>query len=137
MAGQQRASRSGRQLQNQVVELARSLGLDARTEVRAARRLWGAVRRIDVVLTDPSTRKKLGIECKYQSGAGSAEEKIPATLNDIATCARINAQVSAGEAQDKRTVSITLINPGKPLGSSMNFDPNTVNKYIEMGMKMG
>jgi hypothetical protein len=26
----------------------------------------------------------LGVECKYQGGGGSAEEKVPATIQDIA-----------------------------------------------------
>jgi len=83
MPGRRKASVQGRQLQMKVVELAESLGLEAKIEVRAARRLWGAERRIDVVLKDPSTRKLLGVECKFQSVAGSAEEKIPAMLKDI------------------------------------------------------
>ena len=83
MPGRGRASAQGRQLQMRVVELAEQLGLEARTEVRAARRLWGAERRIDVVLKQESTRKLLGIECKFQSVSGSAEEKIPSMLKDI------------------------------------------------------
>ena len=54
------------------------------TEVCVARRLWGAVRQIDVVLTRQETGQTLGVECKYQGGSGSAEEKIPATIQDIA-----------------------------------------------------
>jgi hypothetical protein len=30
------------------------------------------------------TLKTLGIECKYQGGGGSVEEKVPATIQDIA-----------------------------------------------------
>jgi hypothetical protein len=45
-----------------------------------ARRLSGAVRCIDVVLTRAETDKTLGVECKYQGGGGSAEEKVPATI---------------------------------------------------------
>jgi hypothetical protein len=33
---------------------------------------------------DAQTRRSLGIECKWQGGSGSAEEKIPATIQDIA-----------------------------------------------------
>tara|TARA_B100001013_G_scaffold186656_1_gene112626 strand:+ start:214 stop:603 length:390 start_codon:yes stop_codon:yes gene_type:complete len=83
MAGKKQASKSGRELQARVVGLAEDLGLQAQVEVRAARRLWGAVRRIDVVLTESESRKKLGVECKFQGSSGSAEEKIPATLNDL------------------------------------------------------
>lgn len=83
MAGKAQAVRSGAMLQQGVVEIGRALGLRARTEVRVGRRVWGAVRRIDVVLTDPVSRKSLGVECKYQGTSGSAEEKIPTTIQDI------------------------------------------------------
>lgn len=84
MPGKKTASRIGDQLKREVIELARKLGLDTREEVKVGRRLWGAVRKIDVVLTDPKTSRLLGIECKAQAGGGSAEEKIPATVQDIA-----------------------------------------------------
>ena len=84
MAGKAAAVKSGAELRSRVVEVGRALGLQARTEVRVARRLWGAVRCIDVVLTRADTGKTLGIECKYQGGGGSAEEKVPATIQDIA-----------------------------------------------------
>jgi hypothetical protein len=57
--------------------------LKAETEVTAARRIWGAKRHIDVVLTQTQTRKKLGIECKAQAEGGTAEEKVLATIKDI------------------------------------------------------
>lgn len=83
MAGRSKAPRTGKELQDRVVSLAETLGLSAETEVRAARRLWGAKRRIDVVVKDPFSKKVLGIECKFQGSRGSAEEKIPATIDDI------------------------------------------------------
>ena len=39
----------------------------------------------------------LGIECKFQSGAGSAEEKIPATIEDIQAWPIRGIVVYAGE----------------------------------------
>jgi len=83
MAGKSKAVHSGNELRDAVADLGRSLGLDAGIEVQVGRRIWGARRRIDVVLKEPATRVSLGIECKYQGGKGSAEEKIPATLEDI------------------------------------------------------
>jgi len=83
MAGKGTAPRAGDAFKFKVVELAENIGLEAATEVRAARRLWGAKRRIDVVLSDPRTGRTLGIESKFQGGSGSAEEKIPATIQDI------------------------------------------------------
>jgi hypothetical protein len=83
MPGRAQAVASGAELVRAVADLGRSLGLEAREQVRVARRIWGAVRRIDVVLTHGQTRKTLGVECKYQSVGGTAEEKIPATIQDI------------------------------------------------------
>lgn len=84
MAGRAKAVKSGDELVKEVVALAQSLGLQVRTQVRVARRIWGAVRRIDVVLTHSETRRTLGLECKFQSVQGTAEEKIPSTIQDIA-----------------------------------------------------
>jgi len=88
---------SGDALVKDVAALGRSLGLQAREQFRAGRRIWGAERRIDVILTDPVSRKRLGVECKYQGSAGSAEEKIPTTLQDIAAWPIPGIVVFAGE----------------------------------------
>jgi len=45
--------------------------------------VWGAERKIDVILKNPANGKTLGVECKYQGGGGSAEEKVPTTIQDI------------------------------------------------------
>ena len=83
MPGGKNATSSGDELKQRVVSVGEQLNLDAKTEVKAARRLWGAKRRIDVVLRQKETGKLRGIECKYQRTSGSAEEKIPATIEDI------------------------------------------------------
>jgi hypothetical protein len=83
MPGRGAAGRSGQHLEQQVVELARRLGLETRRQVRVGRRLWGSVRIIDVVATEPVSRKTLGMECKFQGGPGTAEEKLPALIEDI------------------------------------------------------
>jgi len=84
MAGRGLAVSSGDLLCKEVVALAASLGLAAREQYKCGRRIWGAERYIDVVLTHPERRKRLGVECKYQGTSGSAEEKIPAIIQDIA-----------------------------------------------------
>ena len=84
MPGGQDTVAGGADLERAVATLARTLGLQVRTQVRVARRLWGAERRIDLVLRHPNSDRSLGIECKYQGTGGSAEEKIPATIQDIA-----------------------------------------------------
>lgn len=83
MAGGALAVSNGDGLAKAVVALGAELGLEAREQVRVARRIWGAERRIDVVLLHPVSRKTLGLECKFQAVVGSAEEKIPATIKDI------------------------------------------------------
>ena len=83
MAGRALAVQNGDGLTKAVVGLGQELGLEAREQVRVARRIWGAERRIDVVLIHPVSRKTLGLECKFQSVVGSAEEKIPATITDL------------------------------------------------------
>jgi hypothetical protein len=70
-------------LAKRLCALAKSLGLEAKEEYRVGRRLWGAGRRIDVVLRYPPTGKILGIECKFQERSGTTEEKIPTTILDI------------------------------------------------------
>jgi hypothetical protein len=84
MAGGAAAVTSGDALCKAVVLLSAGLGLLAREQFKCGRRIWGAERFIDVVLTHPDSRRRLGVECKYQGTAGSAEEKIPAIIQDIA-----------------------------------------------------
>ena len=74
---------TGRQLERAVAELGRALGLEVKTQVKLGRRVWGRERHIDVVLRHPGRHLRLGIECKYQGVAGTAEEKITATIEDI------------------------------------------------------
>jgi hypothetical protein len=97
VAGRATAVKSGSDLRDRVAQLGEQLGLKVQVEVRVGRRLWGAVRKIDVVLTRTDTGRTLGIECKYQGGGGSAEEKIPATIQDIAAWPIPGIVVFAGD----------------------------------------
>lgn len=83
MPGNAAAVKSGNELELSVAAIGLDLGLSVDTQVAVGRRIWGARRRIDVVLKHQETRTSLGIECKYQGSTGSAEEKIPATIEDI------------------------------------------------------
>jgi len=83
MPGRGAAPKSGATLEAEVEDLVKGLGLEARRRVRVGRRLWGNVREIDVVATDPRTRKTLGLECKFQGSRGTAEEKLPSLIKDI------------------------------------------------------
>lgn len=83
MLGNANAVSNGDDLVKAVAKLAQDLGLEAKEQVRVARRIWGAVRKIDVVIAHSQTRKTLGIECKFQAVTGTAEEKIPSVIKDI------------------------------------------------------
>jgi len=85
MAGGKNAVASGAALEEEVEERARSLGLDVRRQYQLGRRIWGSQRHIDVILTHPEDRRRLGVECKFQRVAGSAEEKVPLVIQDLET----------------------------------------------------
>jgi hypothetical protein len=97
MSGRGTAPSGGDALEQQVAALAERLGLEVRRQVKVGRRLWGAERRIDVVVTEPVSRRRLGLECKFQSVPGTAEEKIPTTIQDISAWPIPGIVVFSGE----------------------------------------
>ena len=74
---------SWKTLEAAVADIGSALGLQVRTQVKVGRRIWGSERLIDVVVTEPDLRRSLGIECKWQKGRGTAEERIHAQIADI------------------------------------------------------
>ncbi|MBN1565752.1 MAG: hypothetical protein JXA10_18055 [Anaerolineae bacterium] len=97
MPGRSQAVFSGRDSEDAVAQIAYSLGLTIYRQVKVGKRIWGAERRIDLIVQHPETRQTLGIECKFQGGSGSAEEKIPATVKDIEAWPIPGIVVIAGE----------------------------------------
>ena len=112
MSGRAAAVQSGDQLCKIVVAIGLDLGLQAREQFKLGRRIWGAERRIDVILTNPTDRKRLGVECKYQGTTGSAEEKVPAIVQDIAAWPIPGIVVFSGEGFSPYMRSF-LISSGK------------------------
>ena len=112
MPGRATAVSNGDDLVKAVAQLACELGLEAKEQVRVARRIWGAVRRIDVVLTHPQTRKTLGIECKFQAVTGTAEEKIPSVIEDIGAWPIPGIVVFTGEGFTEN-MKMFLVSTGK------------------------
>ena len=97
MAGGSKAVQTGIALREEVIALATRLGLECRREVQVGRRIWGARRKIDVIVTHPVSRVTLGLECKFQQDRGTADEKIPATVLDIAAWPIPGLVVFAGD----------------------------------------
>jgi hypothetical protein len=112
MPGKATAVHNGDELVREVVMIANQLGLETKEQFHVARRIWGANRKIDVVLVESKSRKTLGVECKYQGGGGSAEEKIPATIQDIEAWPIPGLVVFAGEGITDNMKSF-LISSGK------------------------
>jgi len=112
MPGRGTAVTKGDELVQLVAQLAAALGLESRQQVKVARRIWGAVRFIDIVLTHPQTRKTLGIECKFQGVTGTAEEKIPSVISDIAAWPIPGLVVFAGTGFTEN-MKLYLISTGK------------------------
>jgi hypothetical protein len=84
MSGSAGVVASGDLLVRAVAEVALRLGLAPRLDVRVGRRIWGAERHIDVVLTYSGNTRQLGIECLLQGAVVTAEERIPAIVQDLA-----------------------------------------------------
>lgn len=112
MPGRGKAVTSGDALVNQVRELGEKLGLEAKEQFKVARRIWGAERKIDLILRHPASGKVLGIECKYQAVGGTAEEKIPSTIQDISAWPIDGIVVFAGDGFTPNMKSF-LISTGK------------------------
>ncbi len=58
-------------------------GLLAYREVTLGKTIIAKNRKVDILLIQEATNQALAIECKYQEGPGTTDEKIPYTLQDI------------------------------------------------------
>ena len=112
MAGRAKAISSGSALTKKVRKLGEELGLTAHEQFRVGHRLWGAGRKIDVILKGGPGSKTLGIECKFQVRPGTAEEKIPTTIRDIEAWPIDGIVVFAGEGFTQNMKAF-LISTGK------------------------
>lgn len=61
-----------------------SRGLVIYREVSLGKTIIGKNRRVDLLAVDRETDRAVVFECKYQASFGTADEKIPYTLNDLA-----------------------------------------------------
>ena len=59
-------------------------GLSVYREVPLGKSIIGKNRRVDVFAVHDASAKALAIECKVQTSTGTADEKIPYTLEDLA-----------------------------------------------------
>ncbi len=66
-----------------LVENYRDKGLQVFREVSLGKTIIGKNRRVDIFALHEPTQKALSIECKFQGGNGTADEKVPYTLDDL------------------------------------------------------
>ena len=71
-------------------------GIQVFEEVSLGTSIIGKQRRVDLFILHPTERKAFSLECKYQDVSGTADEKIPYTLQDLAALRMPSAVVYAG-----------------------------------------
>jgi hypothetical protein len=59
-------------------------GLVVYTEISLGKTIIGKDRQIDVFVVRPGDQRAIAIECKFQDSQGTADEKIPYALDDLA-----------------------------------------------------
>jgi hypothetical protein len=68
---------------NYIAQRYRSHGLKVYQEVRLGKSIIGKNRHLDILVVSQDQKLVFAIECKYQAGQGTADEKIPYALADI------------------------------------------------------
>lgn len=71
-------------------------GIKVYEEVNIGTSIIGKQRRVDLFVLHPSSERALALECKYQDVSGTADEKIPYTLQDLQALRMPAAVVYAG-----------------------------------------
>lgn len=71
-------------------------GVELYDEVTVGTSILGKPRRLDLLVIERSTNRALALECKYQDSQGTADEKIPYALQDLASLRMPAAIVYAG-----------------------------------------
>jgi hypothetical protein len=72
-------------------------GVTLYREVFLGKTIIGKDRRVDLLIVEPGSGVALAIECKYQGSTGTTEEKIPYTLEDMASIGMPWCVVYAGD----------------------------------------
>jgi len=72
-------------------------GIVVYREVPIGKSIIGKNRRVDVLVVQPASNHALAIECKVQQSQGTADEKIPYTLQDLVALRMPGCLAYAGE----------------------------------------
>ncbi len=72
-------------------------GISVYTQIVLGKSIIGKDRTVDVLIVEEATRLAFVLECKYQSTQGTADEKIPYTLEDLRAMKTPGCVVYAGD----------------------------------------
>jgi hypothetical protein len=72
-------------------------GIRVYEEVSLGTSIIGKRRRVDLLVVQTDSDRALALECKYQDSSGTADEKIPYALQDLAAMAVPGVIVYAGQ----------------------------------------
>jgi hypothetical protein len=86
-------------------------GISVYREVFAGKSIIGKNRRLDILLVCKATNRAFAIECKYQAGQGTADEKIPYALEDISHLPIAGCVVYAGEGWSDGILAMLRASP--------------------------
>jgi hypothetical protein len=100
-------------------------GLDVYTEVSLGKTIIGKSRRVDVFVVRQSDQQAIAMECKYQEGQGTTDEKIPYALQDL-TAIRIPSVLTYAGRGWSRGVLHTL--EASPYAAYCLPDPSSLRR---------
>lgn len=86
---------------DEVVRLAKQMGLEVSTRRLTGSRLWGDPRIVDVFVRHPVSRTRFGIECRYDCGTGKEAERTLMLATDLVDWPMGGVIVVAGEGFDR------------------------------------
>jgi len=78
-----------------------SLGLDCRRRLTVGKTIYGKDREVDVLFRDARNGNRLAVEAKYQRVTGTADEKLPYAVLNLARCPCPGSSCTAGAASTR------------------------------------
>jgi len=110
----------------------RDRGIEAYLELGLGKTVIGKDRKVDIFVLNESINKAIALECKYQDIGGTADEKIPYTLQDLEALHCPGCLVYAGEGFSKGIINLLEGSPKAAYCLPNNsFDRNAATKELD------
>ena len=113
-------------------------GVKVYREVTFGKTIIGKNRRIDILVIEESTRAAMALECKYQDSAGTADEKIPYALEDLAQIGMPVCLVYAGEGFSQGILHMLAASPlaAYCLPQTGNLAPTDATRELDAALAL-